>query len=152
MNSGTQLQSSDIVVSCVGHPFSKVPEFSGPEKLCLFFLRVAVKIPQRYKMVLILKRSKLISRNEAQWTDFLVKTCSSISQIQILKYGFGSVKVPGPSRNGPKFHLADAAFEDQLRCGGNSNCNTKEHAKLDKNSLGIFRIYLDLFRTPDGEG
>ena len=73
-----------------------------------------------------------------------------LSYLVFRETGSGSVKVPVLSRNGPKFHLADGAFEDQA--GGNSYCNTKERAKQDMNSLGIFRIYLDLFRTPEGEG
>ena len=36
-----------------------------------------------------------------------------LSYLVFRETGSGSVKVPVLSRNGPKFHLADGAFEDQ---------------------------------------
>ena len=43
-----------------------------------------------------------LSVNEAKLTGLYARNCATIQQVLILKFAFGTEKLPGLSRNGPK--------------------------------------------------
>lgn len=79
-----------------GAPFSKVPVASDPEKL-VFVCRFYIQDLGINSFDIHTK----MSGNETELTGFWAKTRSTIPEIYILKFGYGSVKLPGLSRNRP---------------------------------------------------